>query len=137
MSATLAPLPALRLLVLARQPAAAPAGFGPYMRCGRGQQGLWVVSAARAALLSCPSETWSQPSVMCCLPSHAVLPAALLLPCSACSGAAWDATSVAALMQLARTLPHLTVQLERVAPPGLPPCTCGHEDGLDPAALLS
>lgn len=49
---------------------------------------------------------------------------------SAASGAAWDAQSVAALMQLARRLPQLEVQLERCAPPGLPqPCCCDGEGG--------
>ena len=56
-------------------------------------------------------------------PSHSP-PAAFLLPpphpvCSAGTGAAWDAQSVAALMQLARSLPNLSVQLERSEPPGM------------------
>lgn len=36
-------------------------------------------------------------------------------------GAAWDAQSVGVLMQLARALPSLEVELERCSPPGCPP----------------
>lgn len=126
--ATLAPLPALRLLVLARQPAADPSGFGPYLRWAWGRQGGHACNASGLLqrLRSAGCIAWPP------TPSARRPP----MPCSAHSGAAWDATSVAALMQLARTLPQLTVQLERVAPPGLPPCACGHEDGGDPAALF-
>lgn len=65
-------------------------------------------------------------------PHRAAAPPPSRRPCSAHSGAAWDAASVAALMQLARALPQLTVQLERAAPPCLPPCACGLELGLQP-----
>ena len=40
---------------------------------------------------------------------------------SAATGAAWDTSSVAALMHLARRLPQLSVELERTLPPYLPP----------------
>lgn len=42
------------------------------------------------------------------------------------------------LMQLARALPQLAVQLERSTPPGLPPCTCDSDADVedDSAAIV-
>lgn len=54
---------------------------------------------------------------------------------SAGSGAAWDAVSVAALMHLARRLPHLAVELERTCLPCLPAAEdSGNADGAGIAA---
>ncbi|KAI3433375.1 hypothetical protein D9Q98_003192 [Chlorella vulgaris] len=43
------------------------------------------------------------------------------------SGAAWDVQSVGVLMQLARVMPHLSVQLQREAPPGQHSSTAGSQ----------
>lgn len=56
----------------------------------------------------------------CLLPPPTRLPPPRALPCSP-GGAAWDAQSVGVLMQLARALPSLEVELERCSPPGCPP----------------
>ncbi|KAI7839467.1 hypothetical protein COHA_006735 [Chlorella ohadii] len=53
---------------------------------------------------------------------------------SAATGAAWDTSSVEALMHLARRLPQLAVELERTLPPCLPPAEQGGEEGAEPAS---
>lgn len=55
---------------------------------------------------------------------------------SAATGAAWDTSSVAALMHLARRLPQLAVELERTLPPCLPPSEQGREEEEPATAAL-
>lgn len=81
------------------------------------------VTATAAALASIHARRRSQPPRRCSL----VAPVPRL-PCSP-SGAAWDAQSVGVLMQLARALPSLEVELERCGSLGCPPCPPpGHTD---------
>ena len=125
----LAPMPRLRHLSLARQPSGY--GFGPYMRWVGLVQGSFCAGSisqgscsAVQLRFSCtggrgtPQRTLPdrlrRPCCACPSPAATSLPAG-----SAGSGAAWDAQSVGVLMQLARALPQLSVQLERC--PGAPP----------------
>ena len=95
-----------RASALARTSGEWVGGYGQFHNVGSPSR------TPQACLLSSQVRPPAAPDA-CPLPPHSA--------CSAGTSAAWDAQSVAALMQLARSLPDLSVHLERSEPPGMQP----------------